>query len=285
MRVACVQMRSGVDRHQNISTATALIDRAAADGARFVLTPEMTNAVDRNAERLKASLRAESAELELEVFANAARRNAIWLVVGSIATFASTEGETRTAEGVPELANRTLAFSPDGALIATYDKIHMFDVQLSTGETWKESNVYQAGGKAVVIDTGVAKAGLSICYDVRFAQLYRKLAQAGADILCVPAAFTKPTGKAHWETLLRARAIECGAYVMASAQGGQHEDGRETWGHSMIVSPWGDVLACLDHDEPDILVADINLSDVAAVRRQIPSLSLEISPEILNVGG
>ena len=170
-------------------------------------------------------------------------------------------------------ANRSFLFGPDGRLIATYDKAHMFDVGLGAGETYSESTNYQPGTESVVAGIEGANLGLSICYDLRFAYLYRQLAQAGAQILTVPAAFTRPTGRAHWEVLLRARAIETGCYVIAPAQGGLHEDGRRTYGHSMIVAPWGDIVAELDHDAPDVLVSRLHINKVDEARRRIPALT------------
>ncbi len=272
-RAACVQMRSGVNRAQNVAAATALIEEAAAKGAHFVMTPEMTNAVDRNAARLSSSLPAGEEIEEVKAFSAVAADQGIWLLIGSMAI--------RRDDG--RLANRSFLFGPDGAIAARYDKIHMFDVDLDNGESWKESNVYERGAAAVVATTPLASFGLSICYDLRFPHLYRAMARAGADVLCVPAAFTRQTGRAHWKTLLTARAIECGAFVVAAAQGGVHEDGRETFGHSMIISPWGDILAEARGDEPGVTVADIDLARVRKARAQIPSLALESPIKVINV--
>jgi len=272
-RAACVQMRSGIDRARNIEAALALIEEAAQKGAHFVVTPEMTNAVDKNAERLTASL-PEGEEIdEVRAFAAAASENGVWLLVGSMAI---NRGDGR-------LANRSFLFGPDGEIAARYDKIHMFDVSLENGESWRESRVYRPGSDAVVVETPLAKIGLSICYDVRFPHLYRAMARAGAEVFCVPAAFTRQTGRAHWKTLLTARAIECGAFVIAAAQGGVHEDGRETFGHSVIISPWGDILTEARGDEPGVILAEIDPSRVAKARRQIPSLALETPVKVLNV--
>ena len=267
---ACVQMRSGLDRARNASDACALIDAAAAQGARFIATPEMTNVVDRKAGRLFEDLPEEQGLAELATFSDAAKRHGVWLLIGSVAL----KVEDRRA------ANRSFLFSPDGDVAARYDKIHMFDVDLPNGESWKESKIYRPGEAAVVAKTPFAQLGLSICYDVRFPRLYRSLCQRGAQVLCVPAAFTRQTGLAHWKTLLRARAIENGAFVVAPAQGGTHEDGRETYGHSLIIGPWGEILAEADHDEPGVIVAEIDPAGALKARQQIPNLGLEQSFEV-----
>ncbi|WP_425408058.1 carbon-nitrogen hydrolase family protein [Hyphococcus sp.] len=269
-RVACVQMCSGLDRKKNTADALALIDDAAARGAVFIATPEMTNVVDRKASRLLADLPDESGLFEVQAFAASAKSNGVWLLAGS---FAVKVEQSRAA-------NRSFLFSPDGDVVARYDKIHMFDVDLPNGESWKESKVYAPGNGVVVARTPVANIGLSICYDVRFPHLYRAMAQAGADILCVPAAFTRQTGKAHWKTLLTARAIENGAFVIAPGQGGVHEDGRETYGHSLIIGPWGEVLAESANDAPGLIFAEIDVQRAAEARRRIPNLALEHSCEV-----
>ncbi len=261
---ACVQMRSGLDRAQNVKDALALIEDAAACGATFIATPEMTNVVDRKGGRMLAALPDENALEEIAAFSAAAKRHGVWLLIGSLAV---KQGD--------KAANRSFMFAPDGKVVARYDKLHMFDVDLPGGESWKESKVYQAGVDAVLVNTPLAKFGLSICYDVRFPTLYRELAQAGADVLCVPAAFTRQTGEAHWKTLLTARAIENGAFVIAPAQGGNHEDGRETYGHSLIIGPWGDVLAEADNDAPGAIFAEIDLKKAIEARQRIPNLTLE----------
>ena len=272
-KAACVQMRSGIDRIRNIESASALIAKAAQAGAHFVVTPEMTNAVDKNAERLTALL-PEGEEIdEVRAFSAAAEENGVWLLIGSMAI--------KRGDGL--LANRSFLFGPDGAIAARYDKIHMFDVNLDNGENWRESRIYRPGGEAVVVATPLARLGLSICYDLRFPHLYRALARAGAEVLCVPAAFTRQTGRAHWKSLLTARAIECGAFVIAAAQGGVHEDGRETFGHSLIISPWGEILAEAKGDEPCVILASIDTARVAKVRSQIPNLALETPFKVLNV--
>lgn len=242
-----------------------MIAQAAGQGAQFIATPEMTNVVDRKGSRLLAELPDESGLEELRAFAEAAKRHGVWLLIGSVALNA---GQSRAA-------NRSVLFSPDGAVAARYDKLHMFDVDLPGGESWKESKIYEPGDDGVMVKAPFADIGLTICYDLRFPGLYRALAQAGANVLCVPAAFTRQTGEAHWKTLLRARAIENGAFVVAPAQGGRHEDGRETYGHSMIIGPWGEVLAEAEGDEPGVIMADIDIAASGEARRRIPNLALE----------
>lgn len=261
MRAACVQLRSGINIDANLKAAESLIRKASGEGATFISTPEMTNILQRSSEKLFAEISEEQVAKEIPFFADLANELGIDLLIGSMAI----------EVGKARASNRSFLFDPDGNIKACYDKIHMFDVTVSKGETWKESSVYQAGRQAVISDAQGVKVGLSVCYDLRFPSLYRGYAQAGAQILTVPAAFTRPTGKAHWETLLRARAIETGSFVIAPAQGGQHEDGRATWGHSMIIGPWGDVRAHLDNDNPGIIFADIDMADVEDARKRIPA--------------
>ena len=272
LRVACVQMRSGLDRAANTKDAIALIKEAAGQGAKFIATPEMTNVVDRKGSRLLANLPEEAGLEEISTFSDAAKENSVWLLIGSVAV---KSGE--------RAANRSFLFAPDGSIVARYDKIHMFDVDLPGGESWKESKIYAPGEHAVTVKAEIAQIGLSICYDVRFPLLYRSMAQNGAEILCVPAAFTAQTGRAHWKTLLTARAIENGAFVVAPAQGGVHEDGRETWGHSVIIGPWGETLGEAEHDEPGVVIADVDLAAVHEARQRIPNLALEQKFEITNI--
>lgn len=260
--IALIQMRSGIHPEQNIREADRLIRQAASEGARFIATPETTHLVQKDADQAFALMKTEAEEGAIAHFAALADELGIDLLIGSMAI--------RLAER--KAANRSFLFGPDGALKARYDKAHMFDVGLGQGETYRESANYQAGQTLVTADIEGAKLGLSICYDIRFAYLYRALAQAGAQILTVPAAFTRPTGRAHWEILLRARAIETGSYILAPAQGGLHEDGRKTWGHSMVVGPWGEIVAELDHDEPGILHAALDMRKVEEARRRIPAL-------------
>jgi len=264
LTLACVQLRSGINPVANLAAATALIREAQGKGATWVVTPEMTNVLDMNPKRLLAALPSAEAGEELAVFASLAEELHIWLLIGSMAFKVADR----------RACNRAYLFGPSGEVIATYDKLHMFDVDLADGESYRESNVYQAGDRAVVVATGAAKLGLSICYDLRFPYLYRALAQAGAEVIAVPAAFTRQTGERHWHTLLRARAIETGAFVVAAAQGGRHEDGRETYGHSLIVHPSGEIVAELDSDEPGLVLAEIDTADCKAARDSIPSWSL-----------
>ena len=268
MRVGLVQMRSGLDPERNTEDALGMIAEAAGQGAALVATPEMTTVVDRKPRRLVDAL--PDGE-QGKAFEAAARDLGIHLLIGSM-PIALSRAPRR-------VANRSVLFGPEGR-IASYDKVHLFDVDLPNGESWRESSVYQGGEEAVVARAGEATLGLSVCYDLRFPSLYRRLAQAGTDVLCVPAAFTVPTGEAHWEVLLRARAIECGAYVLAPAQGGPHEDGRTTYGRSMVVDPWGRVVACKDDDEPGVLIADLDLAAVRDTRARIPSLTLETAPTL-----
>lgn len=264
IRAAALQMRSGIDRTTNLESATALIRKAALDGAQLVVTPEMTTLLDKRRERMLASL-GEPQPDEEGAFAALSQELGLTIVLGSMPVL---------APGEEKVANRSVVFA-DGKVAAHYDKIHLFDVDLATGESWRESNLYKGGEEAVLVKLPGALLGLSVCYDLRFPHLYRRLAQAGAQVLTVPAAFTVPTGEAHWEVLLRARAIETGSYVIAAAQGGEHEDGRKTYGRSMIIDPWGKVLDILDHDEPGIAMAGLDLSRCDEVRSRIPSLSLE----------
>jgi len=255
-----VQMRSGRTPDANIAVAESLIREAAAEGADYVLTPEMTNILDRSAHRIMGAAQIEAEDPALTRFRSLAEELRIWLHVGSIAI--------RATSGI---ANRGYLIGPDGAIAARYDKIHMFDVDLPGGESWRESRLYAPGDQAVVTDLPWARLGLTICYDLRFPQLFRTLAHAGAAIIAVPAAFTRQTGLAHWHVLLRARAIETGSFILAAAQGGKHEDGRETFGHSLIVDPWGRVLAEAGED-PGVVLAEIDPAASLAVRRQIPTL-------------
>ncbi len=271
---ACAQMRSGLDRRRNLRDALELIASAAAQKAQFVMTPEMTNVVDRDAERLFANLPTEDGLEEIAAFAGAARERRIWLLIGSLAVKIADR----------RAANRSFLFAPNGQIAARYDKIHMFDVSLPGGETWKESNVYEPGREAVLVETPLSKFGLTICYDLRFPHLYRALARSGADVLCVPAAFTKQTGEAHWKTLLTARAIETGAFVIAAAQGGKHEDGRATYGHSMIIGPWGEILGEAGGDEPGVILAAIDPAKTQEARSRIPNLALDRSVNVRSIG-
>lgn len=264
LRAACVQLRTGVDRAANLDAAQTLIREAAMDGASLIVTPEMTTLLDRDRSRLRASL-AQTEPNEVEAFSALSKELNATIIVGSMPV---------PVDGQDKVANTQFAFS-GGQLVATYDKIHLFDVDLPTGESWRESSLYRPGDEAVLIEAEGAEIGLSICYDLRFPHLYRALAQAGAEILTIPAAFTVPTGQAHWEVLLRARAIETGSFVIAAAQGGEHEDGRVTYGHSMIISPWGDVLAEQGDNAPGFIAANLDLARCRDMRTRIPSLGLD----------
>lgn len=256
-----IQMRSGLDPRGNLDTAVRLIEEAKQRGASYVQTPEMTNIMEVKRERLFATIVPEEQDVSLATFRELAGKLGIHLHVGSLAIKASPD----------RAANRSFLIDPHGAIVARYDKIHMFDVDLANGESYRESNSYRPGELAVVSDLPWGRLGLSICYDLRFPNLYRALAEAGASFLAVPSAFTRQTGEAHWQTLLRARAIENGCFVLAAAQGGAHENGRETFGHSLIVDPWGRVLA-EGNTEPGVIVAEIDPAAVAAARARIPSL-------------
>ena len=263
LTVACVQMRSGTDVEANVAHASALIRQAAAKGARLIGTPEMTSLMNRKPGATFSASTDEAGDAALAAFRQLARELEVDLLIGSLAIRA--EGE--------KCANRSFLIGPDGAVKARYDKIHMFDVQLNAGNIYRESESYAAGSSTVVAEAGGAKLGMTVCYDLRFPHLFRDLAKAGAEIIAVPAAFTRITGEAHWHVLLRARAIETGCFVMAPAQGGRHEDGRETYGHSLIVAPWGEIVAEADHAEPGVIVAVLDLDEVASARSKIPALT------------
>ena len=260
-RAALVTLTSGRDADENASVASELIRAAHARGAHYIQTPENTGLIEPDIERLRSIAEPEGKHRVLAALVAVARDLRIWLHLGSIAV--------KRADGA--LANRTYLVAPDGAIRARYDKIHMFDVNLANGESFRESERFQAGDTAVVADLPWARLGLTICYDLRFPQLYRELARAGAEILTVPSAFTQQTGEAHWHVLLRARAIETGSFVLAAAQAGRHDSGRTTYGHSLCVSPWGEIIAeggC----EPGVVIADIDLAAVHSARRRIPAL-------------
>ncbi|KAA5803679.1 carbon-nitrogen hydrolase family protein [Alkalicaulis satelles] len=262
VKIALVQMRSGTDPARNIDDAEAMIREAAAEGARLVITPEITNLVQRDPSALFDALRTPREDPSLVRFSDTAQALGIDVLAGSLALL-GPDGRA---------VNRSCLFGPDGALKASYDKIHMFDVNLGAGESYSESENFAPGDRAVMAEAAGLKLGLSICYDVRFAYLYRRLAKAGATVMTVPSAFTRPTGRAHWEVLLRARAIETGSFILAPAQGGKHEDGRKTWGHSMVIGPWGEIIAQLAHDEPGLLYAEIDPEDALRARLRIPAL-------------
>lgn len=261
-KAAAIQMCSGVDPKRNAQDMERLVREAVSQGAVYVQTPEMTGALQRDRAALKAVLKDENGDIIVATAARLARELGIYVHVGSTA-IARPDGK---------IANRGFLFAPDGARICTYDKIHMFDVDLDNGESWRESAAYEPGNEARIAQLPLATFGFAICYDLRFPSLFRAEAVAGAQVLTVPAAFTKQTGEAHWEILLRARAIENGAFLIAAAQGGTHEDGRETFGHSMIIDPWGKILAAAGGAGEQVILADIDPAQVAAVRGKIPNL-------------
>jgi predicted amidohydrolase len=258
---ACVQLRSGRQTEANIAEACALVEEAMTGGADLVVTPECTSLLELDTAALREKTFAQNDDPALKALRALAARFERWLLIGSL--------PIRLSDRL--LANRSFLIAPDGGILAHYDKIHMFDVDLPGGESYRESASYAAGDRAVVVALPWAKLGLSICYDLRFPALYRALAQSGAMVLAVPAAFTRTTGEAHWHVLLRARAVENGAFVLAAGQGGMHEAGRATYGHSLIIDPWGTVLAEAG-DEPCVIRAHIDMQAVAEARGRIPSL-------------
>jgi predicted amidohydrolase len=259
-------MTTGCDPVDNLQTIETQTRAAVAAGAELVALPETCISMEKNRKAMRARLQAEADSTPLQALCALAKKLGVGLLVGSMVL----ANDTQKGDG-EKAVNRSLYINPQGEIVARYDKIHMFDVTLANGETHAESHNYQAGARAVLADLGAAKLGLSICYDVRFGALYRRLAQAGADIISVPSAFTRPTGKAHWQVLLRARAIETGCFILAPAQVGTHENGRETYGHSLIVDPWGNILAQAE-DSDGFILADLELSLVAKAREQIPAL-------------
>jgi len=265
VRVGLIQLRTPAGQADALAQAAPLVREAAAAGAQLIATPEGTNILQRDRARLFERLATEGEDPAVAGLERLASELGVWLLIGSALV--------RRDDG--KCANRSILVRPDGSAAATYDKLHMFDVDLPTGQRHRESSLYEPGDRAVLAEAAGAKLGLTICYDVRFPALHRALAKAGAEVLSVPSAFTRPTGAAHWEVLLRARAIESGAFVIAPAQGGTHEDGRETWGRSMVVDPWGEVIALADHDEPCVLMADLDLAAVSRARSAIPALANE----------
>lgn len=268
MRVALVQLNGGDDPVSNLAATELLVRQAAASGAEFVLTPEMTNILTFDRDWARQVVRAEADDPTLARLRLVALECRIWLLIGSLAV--------RSEQAHGRFANRSFLIGPDGEIAARYDKIHMFDVDLGGGESYRESSGYRPGEQAVAVDTTFGRIGMSICYDLRFPQLYRLLAQAGAQILTVPATFTVPTGTAHWHVLLRARAIETGSYVLAPAQCGTNEAthgrSRQTYGHSLVVAPWGEVLAD-GGDTSGLVFAEIDLDAVRVARGKIPALA------------
>jgi len=262
MKVALIQTRTPATHLAALAHILPLVREAAAQGASLIVTPEGCNILQKDKARLLPTLVGLEEDIVVAGLREAARELGVWILVGSALV--------RREDG--KAANRSALISPYGAIVAAYDKMHMFDVDLPGGERSRESETYEPGDLAVVARAGEATLGLTICYDLRFPALHRALALGGAEVIAVPAAFTRPTGAAHWEVLLRARAIETGSFVLAPAQGGVHEDGRATWGHSLAIDPWGEVLARLDHDEPAVLLADLDLAAVRRARQAIPAL-------------
>jgi predicted amidohydrolase len=260
-KAAMIQMRSGLSPAANLDDATRMIGEAKSAGADYVQTPEMTNLLAANREQLFAAIVEEDKDVSLAAYRELARKLGIFIHVGSMAIKVSPD----------KAANRSFLITPQGGIAARYDKIHMFDVDLGNGESYRESRNYSPGEQAVISNLPWGVLGLTVCYDLRFPALYRALADAGATMLAIPSAFTKPTGEAHWSVLMRARAIENGSFVLASAQAGKHESGRETYGHSIIVDPWGKVLA-EGGTEPGIVMAEIDPAAVTKARSKVPSL-------------
>jgi predicted amidohydrolase len=267
--VSCIQFTSARDYEPNIHAVSDLVRRARDGGADFVMTPENTGLTEPVGKLRREKARDEANHPVLAALREVARETGVWLLIGSLAVDLSRE--PGTAEAEHRLANRSYLIDPDGAVVARYDKVHMFDVDLAGGESYRESNAFRPGGRAVLAETPWGVLGMTVCYDLRFPHLYRALAQAGADFLAIPSAFTVPTGKSHWHVLLRARAIENGSFVFAPAQWGEHAEGRRTYGHSLIVDPWGEVLADAGEGVGTIS-ARIELTAIAKARRMVPSL-------------
>jgi predicted amidohydrolase len=261
-KVGLIQMRSGLDPQRNLEAVLAAVDEAKLAGADYVQTPEMTNILALRRDDLFGKITAEDQDATLATLREVARKLSIFIHIGSLAIKASPE----------KAANRSFLIDRKGDVAARYDKIHMFDVDLAGGESYRESNNYRAGELAVIADLPWGRLGLSVCYDLRFPALYRALAEAGASFLAIPSAFTRQTGEAHWHVLQRARAIENGCFVIAAAQGGRHENGRDTFGHSLVIDPWGRVIA-EGGTEPGVIMAEIDPAAVAAARSKVPSLN------------
>ena len=264
--IALIQTRTPATAAGGLEHVEPLIREAATGGAKFILTPEGTNVLEQRRDLRASVLSEEDADVAVLGLRRLAAELGVWLLIGSAIVRSGRINDDRAA-------NRSLLVDPTGAITARYVKLHVFDVDLPNGETYRESATVRPGDGAVVADTPWGRLGLTICYDIRFPHLHRQLAKAGASMIVVPAAFTVPTGEAHWETLLRARAIETGAFVLAPAQGGLHEDGRRTWGRSTVVGPWGEIIAKVDHDEPCIVRAKLDMEAVARARAAVPSLT------------
>jgi len=259
---AIVQMRSGTDMARNISEMSELVRQAASEGAHYVQTPEMTGLVQQNRKEFFASIHNAHSDPTTKAASALAQELGIVLHIGS----------TPIALDNGRAANRALVFDQNGSLSVTYDKIHMFDVDLDNGESWRESAVYDPGHEAVQLNAIDVQFGLTICYDLRFPELHKSLAQAGVEVLTGPSCFTRQTGQAHWHALLRSRAIENGAFMIAAAQGGDHEDGRSTFGHSLVINPWGEVIAEINGEDPGIALVSVNTEEVVAARAKVPNL-------------
>lgn len=264
MRAAIFQMTSGIDPAANAAAIADMAARARGEGADMLFTPEMAGYLDRDRQRAAATLRSEADDPVLAAVREAAAKQGLWVHLGS------TPLKDERSDG--RWANRSFMIDDRGEIRARYDKIHLFDVDLATGESWRESSVYGPGEQVVAVDTPWARMGLSVCYDMRFPDLYRALTNAGATVLLMPAAFTVPTGKAHWHILLRARAIEAGCFVIAAAQTGHHADGRDTYGHSLVVDPWGDLVLDMG-EQAGLALAEIDLSRIEDVRGRVPALA------------
>lgn len=262
-RIALLQMTTGIDPAANAATLVEGIERAAKGGAAMLFTPEMSGLLDRDRTRAAAHVLAEDANPVLAAVCEAARANGIWVALGSLAV-AREDGLW---------ANRSFVVDDGGDVVARYDKIHMFDVELATGEAWRESAAYAPGEAVVTAETPVGKLGLAVCYDVRFPALFEALGRARCDVIAIPAAFTVPTGKAHWHLLQRARAVEASAWVVAAAQVGEHADGRRTYGHSLVIDPWGEVVLDMGEEAPGLAFAEVDPGRTADVRQQLPSLA------------
>lgn len=262
VQIAVLQMCSGIDPAANATVVAEAAERAAGQGAAMLFTPEMTGLLDRDRARAAGNIVAEADNPVLATAREVAARYGIWIALGSLAVL-RPDGRW---------ANRSLLIGADGAIVARYDKIHMFDVDLATGESWRESNAYEPGNAVVTAPTPVGLLGLTICYDIRFPALFEELGRQGCDVIATPAAFTVPTGKAHWHLMQRARAVEASAFVIAAAQAGRHQDGRETYGHSLVIDPWGEVLLDMGA-EPGLGFATIDPARIAEVRAQLPSLA------------
>ncbi|GAA0633585.1 carbon-nitrogen hydrolase family protein [Sphingomonas ursincola] len=264
MKIAVLQMTAGIDPADNARTLVQAVRDAKAGGAEMLFTPEMSNLIDRNRARAADTIRSEGEDPVLAEVRTAAAEHGLWVHLGSLAV----RGDAPDAKW----RNRAFVIAPDGSIAARYDKIHLFDVDLASGESWRESAVYEGGEQAVAVRLPEAVLGLSICYDIRFSAVFSALSRAGADIIAVPAAFTVPTGQAHWHVLLRARAIENACFVVAAAQTGDHADGRSTYGHSLVIDPWGEIL--LDMGEaPGLAFAELDLARIADVRSRVPVIA------------